>query len=192
MRGGATVAVIIPALDEAASIVGVIRHIPDGVDHLVVVDNGSTDDTGGVARRSGARVVRQPERGYGAACLVGIASLAPAAPDVMVFLDGDHADDPREMDRLVDPIIAGEADLVLGSRTLGRREPGVLTLQARFGNWLACTLIRALWHATFTDLGPFCAINWAALAGLGVRGVVGAGAKILGVIARHAVGRRFA
>jgi glycosyltransferase involved in cell wall biosynthesis len=139
----------------------VIDDIPGWVDDVVVVDNGSADRTAEVARRRGARVVLEPERGYGAACLRGIAALGDA--DVVVFLDGDHADRPQEMDRLVDPIVAGRADLVVGSRVSGEREAGALTPQARFGNLLACSLIRLLHGVRYTDLGPFRAVRADAL-----------------------------
>jgi len=114
-----------------------------------------------VARAAGARVVHQPRRGYGSACLAGIASLH--SPDVVVFVDGDFSDSPQEMPRLVDPIVAGQADMVIGSRVLGRREPGALTIQQELGNSLACLLIRLFWRVCYTDLGPFRAIRHAAL-----------------------------
>jgi rSAM/selenodomain-associated transferase 2/rSAM/selenodomain-associated transferase 1 len=109
-------------------------------------------------------VIDEPRRGYGSACLAGIAALD--RPDVVVFLDGDFSDCPEEMDSLVDPILNDEADLVIGSRVLGRRERGALTPQSRCGNWLACTLIQLLWRQVFTDLGPFRAIRFNALQGL--------------------------
>ena len=171
MRGGAKVSVIIPALNEEASIGGVLAEIPVWVDQVLVVDNGSTDRTAAMARAAGACVLDQPERGYGAACLLGIEALgAPDGPDdVVVFLDGDHADSPGEMARLADLIVAGEADVVVGSRVRGSREPGALTPQARFGNWLACGLMRLLWGTRYTDLGPFRAIRHRELLGLGMR-----------------------
>ncbi len=161
MRGGRRIAAIIPALNEAPAIGLVLAELPAWLDEVVVADNGSSDDTAAVARAAGARVVREEERGYGAACLKALATLPRA--EVLVFLDGDRADHPQEMDRLVDPVAAGEADLVLGSRTLGAREPGALLPQARLGNWLACTLIAHLWGHRYTDLGPFRAISAGAL-----------------------------
>jgi len=167
MRSQATVAVIIPALNEEEAIGKVLAAIPNWVDDVVVVDNGSTDRTAEVACECGARVVSEPRRGYGSACLAGIAALDE--PDVVVFLDGDFSDHPEEMPSLVAPILDGEADLVIGSRVLGQHEPGALTPQARFGNRLACTLIRLLWKVSYTDLGPFRAIRHSTLKRLDMR-----------------------
>jgi glycosyltransferase involved in cell wall biosynthesis len=161
MRADSVVAVIIPALNEDAAIGRVISAIPPWADEVIVVDNGSTDRTAEVAAANGARVIKEPHRGYGAACLAGIAALPK--PDIVVFLDGDFSDSPEEMSFLVDPIIRGEADLVIGSRVRGRRQPGALSPQARFGNWLSCLLIRLIWGFRFTDLGPFRAIRYPAL-----------------------------
>lgn len=159
---------IIPALDEERSIGQVLDAIPKWVDEAIVVDNGSTDRTAARAAEHGARVLSEPRRGYGVACLTAIAGLSPRT-DVVVFLDGDFSDHPEEMDRLVDPIVAQAADLVIGSRVLGRREPGALTPQARFGNWLSCTLMRLIWRHRYTDLGPFRAIGRQALQRLEMR-----------------------
>ena len=167
MRDEATVAVIIPAFNEEPSIGKVLSAIPDWVDDVIVVDNGSTDRTAEVARGEGARIVSELRRGYGSACLAGIAALDSA--DIVVFLDGDFSDYPEEMALLVDPIARGEADMVIGSRTMGRREPGALTPQARFGNWLSCMLIRWFWSVSYTDLGPFRAIRHATLERLAMR-----------------------
>jgi rSAM/selenodomain-associated transferase 1 len=167
MRQGQTIAVVIPALNEEASVGRVIEAIPGWVDDIVVGDNGSTDNTAAVAESHGARVVHEPRRGYGSACLKALAALD--APDIAVFLDGDFSDHPDEMSALVDPIIAGQADLVIGSRVRGEREPGALTLQARFGNWLACSLMRLFWGQRYTDLGPFRAIRHRILQELGMR-----------------------
>jgi len=172
MRSGKTIAVIIPAFNEEESVGKVIAAIPDWVDRVIVVDNGSTDGTAGAAGRFGARVVYQPEPGYGAACLAGIAFLngkGPDSVDIVVFLDADFSDRPSEMDRLVDPIIDRGIDMVIGSRILGRREPGALTAQARFGNMLSCFLIRMFWRQRYTDLGPFRAISHDALNRLEMR-----------------------
>jgi glycosyltransferase involved in cell wall biosynthesis len=153
----ARVAVIIHALNEAEALPHVLAAIPSWVSHIVVADNGSTDDTAEVARHLGAIVVSEPRRGYGSACLRALAALPPV--DIVVFLDGDASDDPTEMAVIVAPIAAGTADFVLGSRVLGNRDKGALTPQQVFGNWLACTLIRLMWGIHFTDLGPFRAIR---------------------------------
>lgn len=157
MRYSKKIAVIVPALDEEQAIGRVIADIPEFVDDIVVADNGSVDATATVARAAGARVVTERDRGYGAACLAGIAVLHDA--DIVVFLDADYSDDPAEMARLVDPIANGEADLVIGSRTLGIHLPGALALHQRFGNWLACRLIKLIWGVSYTDLGPFRAVD---------------------------------
>lgn len=157
MRNGYAVGVVIPALNEEAAVSKVIAAIPSWVDAIVVSDNGSRDRTAYVARAAGARVIREPQPGYGAACLAGIGALPPC--DIIVFLDGDYSDHPEDMPSLVDPIIADEGELVIGSRTLGRRELGALTPQQIFGNWLATWLIRLIWGARFTDIGPFRAIK---------------------------------
>ncbi|MEW6351772.1 MAG: TIGR04283 family arsenosugar biosynthesis glycosyltransferase [Thermodesulfobacteriota bacterium] len=167
MRDNHRISVIIPVLNEEASIGRVISSLPEWVDEIVVVDNGCTDRTPEVAAAAGAHVVREPRRGYGSACLRGIASVGE--PDIVVFLDGDFSDHPEEADLLVDPIIAGKAELVIGSRTLGRRQKGALTPQAVFGNWLSCLLIRWIWKVRFTDLGPFRAIRHSTLLRLRMR-----------------------
>lgn len=164
MRNTKNVAVVVPALDEEKAIGHVIADIPDFVDDIVVADNGSVDETATVARAAGARVVTERDRGYGAACLAGIAVLNDA--DIVVFLDGDYSDDPAEMAMLVDPIANGDADLVIGSRTQGAYLPGALAPHQRFGNWLACRLIMSIWGVRYTDLGPFRAIDRHALARL--------------------------
>ena len=161
-------AVVIPVFNERDSLPLVVAAIPrDRVDEVVVVDNGSTDDTPLVAQGLPVRLVREDRRGYGSACLAGIAALAASPPDVVVFLDGDFSDHPEEMPALLEAIAAG-ADLVIGSRTRGHREPGALLPQARFGNALACFLIARLFGHRFTDLGPFRAIRWDALQKLGM------------------------
>lgn len=162
MRAGKRVAVVIPALDEEAAIGRVLAEVPAWVDRIVVADNGSRDRTAEVARAAGATVVSEPERGYGAACLAALAAVGD--PDIVVFLDGDYSDHPAEMDTLVDPIVEGRASLVVGSRVLGVLEPGALTPQQRFGNWLATRLIRMIWGVRYTDLGPFRAVAAPALA----------------------------
>jgi glycosyltransferase involved in cell wall biosynthesis len=165
--GGLRVGVVIPARDEAGALPHVLPAIPPWIAEVIVVDNGSTDGTAEVARRHGARVVAEPRRGYGFACLAGIAALSPQV-DTVLFMDGDAADRPEDMARLLAPIAAGEAELVIGARTAGV-ERGALTPQQRFGNALACRLVRWIWGVRYTDLGPFRAIRRDALARLGMR-----------------------
>lgn len=162
--------VVIPALDERRSIPLVLQSIPhERVRQIVVVDNGSRDGTATVAASCGATVVAEPRRGYGRACLAGIAYLAASPPQVVVFLDADYSDHPDELPAVVEPIRDGRADLVIGSRVLGVRERGALLPQARAGNFVAALLIRWLYRVEVTDLGPFRAIAWDALAVLGMR-----------------------
>ncbi len=152
------ICVIIPALDEEASLPRVLRDIPRSlISEVIVADNGSADRTAALASASGATVVSEPRRGYGAACLAGVKAAREA--DIYVFLDGDWSADPTEIPSLVGPILTGEADLVVGSRTLGRRERGSLPRQALWGNALAAVLIRLLHGRMVTDLGPFRAIR---------------------------------
>lgn len=156
--------VIIPAFNEARAIGSVIGDIPDGlVDEVVVVNNASTDETAENARLAGATVLTEHRRGYGYACLAGIDYARRRRPDILVFLDGDYSDHPDEMQLLVEPILHGDADFVVGSRSRGAREPGAMLPQALLGNRLACFLMRRIWGARFTDLGPFRAIRFAAL-----------------------------
>ena len=156
-----TVKVVIPALNEAASIGRVLGDIPDWVDEVIVCDNGSSDDTASVARDCGATVVCEPARGYGRACLAAMAAIDHC--DVVVFLDADASDDPSEMDTLVAPVASGEADMVIGARTPDGRQAGSLTVPQRFGNVLACRLMRIFWASSFSDLGPFRAIRYRSL-----------------------------
>lgn len=162
--------VIIPAFNEARAIGQVLGDIPQSlVDEVVVVNNASTDETEQNARAAGATVLREERRGYGWACLRGIAYARERRPDVVVFLDGDYSDHPQEMTRLVAPILCGEADFVIGSRMIGEREAGAMLPQALIGNRLACFLMRTLWGAHYTDLGPFRAIRLPALLALGMQ-----------------------
>ena len=160
---------VIPAWDEEATVGVQVAAVPrPPVDRVVVADNGSRDATAAVARAAGAVVVPAPRRGYGSACLAGLDWLRRhEPPDVVVFLDADLADDAGELPLLLAPLAAG-ADLVIGSRTLGRRQRGALLPQARAGNLVACWLIRLLYGHRYTDLGPFRAIRWVALERLGM------------------------
>lgn len=155
--GNLTVGVVIPVMNEAAALPTVISAIPAWAKIVIVADGGSIDGSARIAADLGAVVVPEPRSGYGRACQTAL-SVMPAV-DVIVFLDGDASDDPSEMAALIAPIADGSADFVLGSRTLGKREPGSLTPQQLFGNWLACLLMQWLWGARFTDLGPFRAIR---------------------------------
>jgi glycosyltransferase involved in cell wall biosynthesis len=160
----ATIDVVIPALNEEASLALVLADLPKTVRRVVVADNASMDGTARVAREGGAEVVAAPRRGYGSACLAGLAHLRQTGPpDVVVFVDADYSDHPNELPALVAPILSGKADLVIGSRVLGNRERGALLPQARAGNLVACLLIRLFYGHPFTDLGPFRAIRWEAL-----------------------------
>jgi len=158
--------VVIPALDEERSLGGVLRAVPAWVDGVVVVDNGSRDATARVARRRGAWVVAEPQRGYGAACQAGIEALRRLGPpDVVVFLDADGSDAPGEMARLVDPLLRGAADLVVGRRVPEQR----MLLHQQLGTQLVCALLRAGFGAPVSDIGPFRALRWSALALLDLR-----------------------
>ena len=161
------VAVVIPALDEEESIGAVLDAIPSGVGQVIVADNGCKDDTPNIARNRGATVIRVQRRGYGSACLAALKQLQPfnreSPPDIVVFVDADFSDDPSLMPRLIEPIVQGKADMVIGSRILGECEPGALTPTQRFGSWLSTGLIKLFWNVDFTDLGPFRAIRWSSL-----------------------------
>lgn len=163
------VTLIIPALNEEPVIARMLSAIPAGLfQQIIVADNGSTDQTGPIASRHGALVVRQPERGYGAACLTALAAMAPETR-IVVFLQADASEDPAEASAVLAPILAGDAELVIGSRTLGRAEPGALLPHQAFGNLVATWLIRLLFGHRYTDLGPFRAITTGALRRLGMQ-----------------------
>ncbi len=226
MFEGKQIKVIIPVLNEANSIAKVLEAIPKWVDEVIVADNGSSDGTDKIARDFGARVVYESRRGYGSACLAGMAKVGWC--DIAVFLDGDFSDFPQQMNLLVEPIVRKKADMVIGSRTTGGDSKATFTIPQRFGNALACSLMNLFWRARFSDLGPFRAVRWSSLLGLGmadtnfgwtvemqikavaaklrilevpvkyrprigeskisgtIRGVLGAGAKILATIGRFA------
>jgi glycosyltransferase involved in cell wall biosynthesis len=156
------VSVIIPTRNEAQAIGRVLADVPrDLVNEVIVVDNCSSDGTPDIAARMGARVIFETRRGYGQACLMGVA--AADAPDVLVFLDGDYSDRPAELPLLLTPIAEGRADITIGSRLAGRRAAGAIPWHALFGNWLAARLIRNLFGLRITDLGPFRAARANAL-----------------------------
>ena len=161
------ISVIIPAVDEEAAIGLVIAEIPRVVHEVIVVDNGSRDRTAEVAQAAGARVVSEPRRGYGRACLAGIA--AADRPDVLVFLDGDRSDYPAQLGDVVAPILEGGADMVIGSRNLGRREAGAHPWHAVLGTKACVAFMNATSGSQATDLGPFRAIAAEALRRLGMR-----------------------
>ena len=148
------VSVIIPTRNEASAISRVLADLPANlVNEVLVVDSNSTDGTPEIAAKMGACVVHEPRRGYGRACLTGLA--CADAPDVVVFLDGDYSDRPSELPILLAPIIEGRADITLGSRLQGRRSAGALPWHQVLGNRLAASLIRLLYGLEITDLGPF-------------------------------------
>lgn len=162
-------ALIIPALNEEEAIGPTLAEIPRDLFRVVIVaDNGSTDATAEVAASHGARVVREPARGYGAACLKALAALPPEI-EAVVFMDADGSDIPAEAEALLEPIARGEADLVLGSRELGTAEHGALTPHQRFGNRLTVALVRLLFGRGYTDLGPFRAVRRSSLETLGMK-----------------------
>lgn len=148
-----------PALNEEQAIAQVLDDLPRGLfARVIVIDNGSTDATAAVARSRDAEVVPEPRRGYGQACLAGLAALGRDA-DIIVFMDADGSDLPAEAEKLLEPVRRDEADLVIGSRTLGGAAPGSLTRPQRWGNRLSVGLIRLLYGHRYTDLGPFRAIR---------------------------------
>jgi glycosyltransferase involved in cell wall biosynthesis len=151
---------VIPALNEEASVGRVLRDIPVSVGaSTIVVDNGSTDGTAAAARAAGAEIVRQSRPGYGWACLAGIEHALARGAEVIVFLDADYSDKPGELPLLLAPIERGEADLVLGSRLRGRREPGAMAAHSVVGNRLVAALMRRIYNLPLSDLGPFRAIR---------------------------------
>ena len=152
------VSVIIPTRNEGSAIGRVLADLPsDLVTEVIVVDSNSTDGTPETAARQGARVISETRRGYGRACMTGLANAN--APDVVVFLDGDYSDRPAELPLLLAPIAEGRADITIGSRLAGPRTPGALPWQALFGNWFAASLIKSLYGIKISDLGPFRAVR---------------------------------
>ena len=161
------VSVVIPALNEAENIGAVVREMPWSlIRECIVVDNGSTDATAAEALSAGARVVVVSQRGYGRACAAGAAA---AIGDILVFMDGDGSDVSTEMDQLLQPIVAGDCDFVIGSRMRGTREPGSLQISQIFAGRMAGILLRVLYRVQYTDMGPFRAITRQALDSLHMR-----------------------
>jgi glycosyltransferase involved in cell wall biosynthesis len=155
------ITVIIPALNEESTLPLVLNDISrELVDEIVVVDNGSKDRTVEIAREAGATVLHETKKGYGYPCLTGIEHIRTNNADVVVFVDGNYSDHPDEIEKLVEPVIRNDYDLVLGSRTLGQVEEGALRIPVQFGNWLATVLIRIFYNFRFTDVGPFRAIKF--------------------------------
>lgn len=162
--------VLIPAYNEEGSIGKVVKDIPSVVRNVVVVNNNSTDNTAKVAQKAGAIVLDEPQMGYGKACLTGMAYLSSLStpPQILVFLDGDYSDYPGQLLDVIAPILKDDFDMVIGSRALGNRERGSMTLPQVFGNWLSTTLMGWIYNVNYSDLGPFRAIKWDKLVGLGM------------------------
>ncbi|MBA3845946.1 MAG: glycosyltransferase [Planctomycetes bacterium] len=165
----ARITAVIPALDEEESIGDVVRALLNGgIGHVVVADNGSRDHTAAVAAAAGAHVTYEPRRGYGSACLAALAAV-PVEAAAVVFCDADGADDLDRLTALIAPVLSGQADLVIGSRVLGGAEPGALSPPQRAGNIVAACLLRLLYRARVTDLGPFRCVSATALRRLRMR-----------------------
>ena len=160
--------VIIPAYNEEKAIGYVIQDIPSSVSEVIVISNNSTDDTIQVAKNAGATVLSESRKGYGYACLKGMEYIAQleTKPDIIVFLDGDYSDYPQELTQIIAPILEDDIDFVVGARVARFREKHSMTPQQVFGNWLATTLMKSFFNATFTDLGPFRAIKYEKLVAL--------------------------
>jgi glycosyltransferase involved in cell wall biosynthesis len=160
--------VIIPAYNEEKAIANVIKEIPNIVSEIIVISNNSTDNTIKVATEAGATVLSENRKGYGYACLKGMEYISnqEIKPDIIVFLDGDYSDYPEDLSQLIAPIVKDNIDFVVGSRVARLREKHSMTPQQVFGNWLATTLMKTFFNATFTDLGPFRAIKYEKLVAL--------------------------
>ena len=160
--------VIIPAYNEEKAIGHVIKDIPCSVSEVIVISNNSTDNTIQVAKNAGATVLSENRKGYGYACLKGLEYIAQleTKPDIVVFLDGDYSDYPQDLTQIIAPILDDNIDFVVGARVAHLREKHSMTPQQVFGNWLATTLMKSFFNATFTDLGPFRAIKYEKLVAL--------------------------
>jgi glycosyltransferase involved in cell wall biosynthesis len=196
-HAGMTVALVIPVIDEGDTIFDVVGAVPgDVIGEVIVVDGGSRDQTVARAREAGARVVVEPRAGYGAACLAGVRAASPDCA-VVAFIDGDGSDDPAELPRLVEPILAGTADFVIGSRTRGSREAGSMGRHQLLAGYLAGVAMRTLYGVRYTDMCPLRAIRRDALEQLDMRErrygwnlemqmrVARAGLRVLEVPVRH-------
>ncbi len=166
--------VIIPAQNEEKSIGKVLGDIPrEIVTEVIVVDNGSVDNTGKEVLKAGGTLLKEPKPGYGAACLKGLSYLTDKLEDqenvIVVFLDGDYSDYPEQMPNLLQPILEKDYEMVIGSRSLGKKAKNSMTPQQVFGNWLATLLMKFIYKAEFTDLGPFRAITYKALMSLNMQ-----------------------
>lgn len=164
----AIITVIIPAYNEQDSIANVVNDIPEIVNEIIVINNNSTDNTAMNAKNAGATVLYESRKGYGYACLKGLDYIEEqkTKPEIVVFLDGDYSDYPAQLTELISPIITKNIDFVLGARVKEQRELGAMTPQQIFGNWLATSLMKLFFGATFTDLGPFRAIKYEKLMAL--------------------------
>lgn len=161
----AIIKVIIPAYNEENAIGKVIKEIPAIVSEIIVIDNNSTDKTGKMAKDNGATSLFEKRKGYGFACLKGMEYISnqEIKPDIVVFLDGDYSDYPEELLKIIEPILSGKVDFVIGARVDEFREKGAMTPQQIFGNWLATFLMKLFFNSKFTDLGPFRAIKYSTL-----------------------------
>lgn len=159
------ISVIIPAYNEEKAIANVIREIPKIVSEIIVVNNNSTDNTGGIAFENGATVLSEKRKGYGYACLKGLEYIShqKTKPDIVVFIDGDYSDYPEELHKIIAPILNQNVDFVVGARVSNLREKGSMTPQQIFGNSLATFLMKLFFNSKFTDLGPFRAIKYSTL-----------------------------
>ncbi|HLI05522.1 MAG TPA: glycosyltransferase family 2 protein [Ktedonobacteraceae bacterium] len=164
------VAIVIPALNEEAALRALLAEIPgESAQWIIVVDNGSTDQTAHVARAAGALVVTEPVPGYGRACLKGFQTARELGAEIVIFMDGDGSDDPADLPLMLAPIEEGRADMVIGSRVSIRAERGAIPAQARFGNWLVSNMIRILYDVRLHDIGSFRVLRCAALERLQMR-----------------------
>ena len=157
MISGKHITVIIPALNESGSIGRVIADIPDIVDDILVVDNGSDDNTGSIAGSLGARVVYEPNRGYGSACLAGIRSVNNS--DLVAFIDGDYSDFPEDLIKVIGPVAEGQFDFAIGCRQNSASNSVELPFHQRWGNWFACCFIHLMHGFRYSDLGPMRCIS---------------------------------